>query len=83
VSQLLHEGPSLRGVDDLGHVLACHVEDVDVVAFVAEGDDLLGEGLLLFGELEVHDAILSPRRPPRIRRARSSPTRHPPLESDI
>src|SRR3954453_21501941 len=55
VAHLLHEGAPLGRVDDLGHVLAGDVEDVDVVVVVAEGDDLLGERLLLLGELEVHD----------------------------
>ena len=45
---------ALGRVDDLGHVLPGHVEDVGVVVLVEERLDLLGEGLLLGRELEVH-----------------------------
>ena len=54
VAELLHEGAALGRVDDLGHVLAGHVEDVGVVVLVEEGFDLGQEGLLLGRELEVH-----------------------------
>ena len=47
MADLLHEGTALGCVDDLGHVLAGDVEDVRIVVLVAEGDDLLGERLLL------------------------------------
>src|SRR5690606_36660504 len=43
---LLHEGPALRRVDDLGHVLAGDVEDLRIVVLVAEGPDLVAERLL-------------------------------------
>ena len=48
--------PALRGVDDLGHVLAGEVEDVRIVVLVEEALDLVGEGDLLWGEVEVHGA---------------------------
>src|SRR5262249_6755267 len=51
-----HEGAPLRRVDDLRHVLAGEVEDVGVVVLVEEALDLVGEGLLLGGEVEVHTA---------------------------
>ena len=54
LADLGHEGPALRGVDDLGHVLPGHVEDLGVVVGVEEGLDLLHEGLLLVAELEIH-----------------------------
>ena len=41
VADLLHERAPLRGVDDLRHVLAGDIEDLDVVVVVAEGDDFL------------------------------------------
>ena len=47
VAELLHERPALGRVDDLRHVLAGDVEDVDVVVVVENAIDLLGERLLL------------------------------------
>ena len=56
LAQRAHERAPLGGVDDLRHVLAGQVEDVGVVVLVEEALDLLGEGLLLGGEVEVHRA---------------------------
>ena len=53
-AELGHERPALRRVDDLGHVLPGEVEHVRVVVLVEEHLDLLGERLLLGGEVEVH-----------------------------
>jgi hypothetical protein len=47
LAELSHQGPALRGVDDLGHVLASGVEHVGVVVGVQERLDLDGEGLLV------------------------------------
>ncbi len=58
----LHEGAPLGRVDDLGHVLPGHVEDLGVVVGVEEGLDLLHEGQLLRREFELHAL------PPRARR---------------
>ncbi len=55
-AHLGHEGPALRGVDDLGHVLPGDVEDLGVVVLVEEPLDLGDEGELLGRELEVHAA---------------------------
>ena len=41
-------------VDDLGHVLPRHVEHLGVVVLVEEPLDLVDEGELLGGEVEVH-----------------------------
>ena len=54
VAQLPHQGPSLGGVDDLGHVLPGEVEHLSVVVGVKKRLDLGGEGPLLGGEVEVH-----------------------------
>ena len=54
LAHLGHEGPALRGVDDLGHVLPGDVEDLGVVVVVEEALDLVDEGELLGRELEVH-----------------------------
>ncbi|MCZ7629419.1 MAG: hypothetical protein M5U19_10345 [Microthrixaceae bacterium] len=45
--RLFDERPALRGIDDLGHVLACHVEHVDVVVLGDEGLDFGLERQLL------------------------------------
>ena len=66
VAHFLHERAALGRVDDLRHVLAGHVEDVDVVVLVTEGDDLGLVGLLLFRELEIHSVRSHPGRCPQI-----------------
>jgi len=66
LTQLGHERPALGRVDDLRHVLAGQIEDVGIVVFVEEADDLLFEGALLGREIEVHGRIVreAPRRMP-------------------
>jgi hypothetical protein len=54
MAERLHERPPLGRVDDLGHVLAGHVEHIGVVVVVQEGLDLGLECLLLGREIEVH-----------------------------
>jgi hypothetical protein len=58
LGDLLHEGAALRSVDDLGHVLAGRVEDLGVLVGVEKGFDLGEKGLLLGGEIKVHEATL-------------------------
>ena len=75
-AHLGHEGSPGRGVDDLGHVLPGEVEDLGVVVLVEETLDLLDEGKLLRGELEVHGpgpsgSASDTATPPTSRRATS------------
>ena len=53
VADLAHECPLLRRVDDLGHVLPRDVEHLGIVVLVEKALDLVPEGDLLGGELEV------------------------------
>ena len=54
LAQLGHERAALRGVDDLGHVLAGQVEDLGILVLVEERLDLVQERDLLRGEVEIH-----------------------------
>ena len=67
LAELGHELTALRGVDDLGHVLAGEVEDLGVLVLVEEGLDLLQERDLLRGKVEIHVPRWTSRgRTPRI-----------------
>ena len=56
VAELLHKRPTLRGIDDLGHVLPSDVEDVGIVMSVEERLDLITERQLFGCELEIHSS---------------------------
>jgi hypothetical protein len=74
--ELLHEGASLRCVAELREVLAREVHDHRVVVLIEPLLDLLGEGLLGFGKLEIHSLLL--RRSRRgTTRLRGPPGRRP------
>ena len=49
-----HEGPTLGRIDDLRHVLPCHVEHLGVVVGIEKALDLLHESQLLRREFELH-----------------------------
>jgi hypothetical protein len=57
-ADLLHEGASLGGVYELGHVLAAGVHDLGVVVLRDECVDFFREAVLLLRELEVHGCFL-------------------------
>jgi hypothetical protein len=67
LADLGHELPPLRGVHDLGHVLASDVEHLGIVVGVEELFDLLDEFELFGSELEIHGraSIVRGRRAPR------------------
>jgi hypothetical protein len=52
--ELLHEGATLWGVDDLRHVLATDVGHVGRGVLIEKRLDFLREGLLCIRELEIH-----------------------------